>query len=118
VLAGSAYPEGSAVFRALRLPEVTAAAAEYPILKRTKVKYNFIVDRWAEDVPQGFSVHLEFGSSMTDANRGMSIYSSVASGLDPPVNWDGQPTKEQFDAQDRLGEFRVWGSNSWEKGGD
>jgi hypothetical protein len=113
VLAGGAYPEGSALFRGLRLPEAAAAARDYPILKKVEVTYDFIRDRWSETVPQGFHLALTFGDSPRGDRRGKRLYFTAESGLDALQDWQGRPVADQFESKDILGEFRGWGSNEW-----
>jgi hypothetical protein len=113
VLTNGAYPDGSVLFRGLRLPEAASAAQSYPILKKIEVTYDFIRDRWSESVPQGFSLRLTFGDSTRDDRRGKSLYFTATSGLDGPQDWQGKPLRQQFEPQDTVGEFRAWGSNAW-----
>jgi hypothetical protein len=111
VLTTGAYSDGSVLFRGLRLPEVAAAARDYPILKKIEVSYGFIRDRWRDSVPQGFSLHLTFGDSARDDQRGKSLYFTAASGLDALQDWQGRPLSQQFEPHDTVAEFRSWGSN-------
>lgn len=113
VLTNGAYPDGSVVFRGLRLPEAASAAQSYPILKKIEVTYDFILDRWEESVPQGFHLRLTFADSARDDRRGKSMSFSAVSGLDGRQDWKGTPLRQQFDPQDTVGEFRAWGSNEW-----
>ena len=69
ILTNSAYPEGSVLFRGLRLPEAVDVAGDYPILKKIEITYDFIRDRWLESVPQGFGLRLTFGDSPRDSSR-------------------------------------------------
>lgn len=115
VLTSGAYPDGSVVFRGLRLPEAASAAQSYPILKKIEVAYDFIRDRWAESVPQGFSLRLTFGDSARDDRRGKSMYFTAVSGLDGLQDWKGKPLQQQFEPQDTVGEFRAWGGNEWKQ---
>jgi hypothetical protein len=113
VLAGGAYPEGSVLFRGLRLPEAATAAREYPILKKVEVTYDFIRDRWSESVPQGFHLQLTYGDSPRSEQRGKCLYFTAESGLDAPQDCQGRPVADPFESKDILGEFRGWGSNEW-----
>jgi hypothetical protein len=115
VLTNGAYSDGSVLFRGLRLPEVSSAAQSYPILKKVEISYDFIRDRWSENVAQGFSLHLTFGDSTGDDRRGKRLYFTAASGLDALQDWQGRPIQKQFEPQDTVGEFRAWGSNEWKQ---
>jgi hypothetical protein len=115
VLTNTTYPEGSVVFRGLRLPEVVSAAQSYPILKKIEVTYDVIRDRWSESVPQGFDLWVTLGDSIRDDRRGKSMYFTAPSGLDGLQDWQGRPLRQQFDPQDTVGEFRSWGGNEWKQ---
>jgi hypothetical protein len=112
VLTNGAYPDGSVLFRGLRLPEAASAAQSYPILKKIEVTYDFIRDRWAESVPQGFSLRLTFGDSPRD-RRGKSMHFTATSGLDGLQDWQGRSLQQRFEPQDTVGEFRSWGGGEW-----
>lgn len=115
MLTNGAYPDGSVLFRGLRLPEVASAAQSYPILKRIEVSYDFIRDQWAESVPQGFSVWLAFRDSALDDRRGKSMYFTATSGLDGLQDWKGGPLQQQFEPRDTVGDFRSWGGSEWRR---
>ena len=113
VLTNGAYPDGSVLFRGLRLPAAASAAQSYPVLKKIEVDYDFIHDRWMESVPQGFRLWLTFGDSVRDDRRGKSMYVTATSGLDGLQDWQGRPLQQQFQPQDTVGEFRSWGGSEW-----
>jgi hypothetical protein len=115
MLTNGAYPDGSVLFRGLRLPEAASAAQSYPILKKIEVTYNYIRDRWSESVAQGFSLHLTFGVSVRDDRRGKGLFFTAESGLDALEDWQGRRVQQQFESHDTVGEFRSWGSNEWKQ---
>lgn len=112
-LTNGAYPEGSILFRGLRLPEAASTGQSYPVLKKIEVTYDFIRDRWAETVAQGFHLRLTFGDSAHDDRRGKNIYFTATSALDALLDRHGVPQQHQFKPQDTVGEFSSWGSNEW-----
>jgi hypothetical protein len=114
-LANSAYPNNSILFRALRLPEATATAKSYPILKQVEVTYDLIRGFNFEIVECGFKIDLTFGDSVTGDRRGKSIYFTAASGLDPPQDWSGKAVATQFEERDTVGEFQIRGSSEWKR---
>ena len=115
VLAAGGYPQGSVLFRALRLPEVAAAAKTYPILKEFEVTYDFLRDRWALSRAQGFDITFAFADSTREERRGKSINIFAPSALDALQDYQGQPLEQQFKPQDTLGEFSYWGGREWKK---
>ena len=115
VLTNGAYPDGSVLFRGLRLPEAGSAAQSYAILKKIEVTYGFIRDHNSEVVPQGFSLHLTLGDSARNDRRGKRLFFTAESGLDALEDWKGRRLEQQFESKDTVGEFRRWGSNEWKQ---
>jgi Skp family chaperone for outer membrane proteins len=115
VLISKAYPEGSVVFVGLRLPKLASAARTYPIVKRIEVTYDFIRDRWLDNVEQGFQFDVTLGTSALDDRKGKRAYFTVTSGLDGPQDWDGKPLDQAFKPQDTIGKFRSWGGSEWRR---
>lgn len=113
VLAGEWYPKNSVLFDALRLPSVLSVANEHPVLKKLKIVYDYIEDRHASSVQQGFHVQLLFGDSVQNNREGKQLFLTVGSGLDAPEGPAGQPVQKYFVERDTYGKFRSWGSTEW-----
>jgi hypothetical protein len=113
VLKSKTYPERSVVHVGLRLPEVAGAARAYSIVKRIEVTYDFIRDRWAENVEQGFFLDVTLGTSVLDDREGNQKSFSAPSGLDSPQSWKGEPIDKAFEPHDTIGDFRSWGGMRW-----
>jgi hypothetical protein len=113
IMAAGYYPKSSILFDALGTPSAQAAASEYPILKKVKIRYDSIDDGLSASISQGFHIHLVFSDSVQNDSRGKQLFLTSVSGLDAPKDSSGRPVRQNVVEQDTYGNIRSRGSTEW-----
>ena len=112
VIERNVFPEGTALRRALELPEVVEAGGPWPFLDRITISYGLLFDRWREEHPSGFNVEIGFVASRKDKILGSkNIRCSIASGLDPLKDHKGTPVQKDHQPADTLQDPEYHGGN-------